>query len=112
MVEQLFYTEKAGGSNPSPRTMEVEEIRCIVSGKVQGVMYRDFVARHARHLALTGYVKNTPDFTVEVVAQGHDDKLEKLIERLHKGPFLARVSKVDVEWREPSGTYRSFDIVF
>ena len=92
--------------------MEIEEVRCIVSGKVQGVFYRDFVVKHARHLALAGYVRNAPDFKVEVVAQGYRDKLEKLVEHLRKGPFLARVSKVDVEWQEPSEKIGSFDVVF
>ncbi|OGG44976.1 hypothetical protein A2673_02675 [Candidatus Kaiserbacteria bacterium RIFCSPHIGHO2_01_FULL_50_13] len=55
---------------------EIEELRCVVRGKVQGVFYRDFVAKHARHLALTGYVKNAPNFMVEIVARGHRDKLE------------------------------------
>ncbi len=92
--------------------MEIEEVRCIVRGKVQGVFYRDFVAKNARHLALTGYVKNTPDFTVEVVAQGYRDKLEKFLTHVHKGPFLAKVSKVDVEWREPSQKFDTFSVEF
>lgn len=92
--------------------MEVEEIRCVVRGKVQGVFYRDFVAKHARHLALTGFVRNTPNFAVEIVAQGFPDKLEKLVEHLHKGPFLAKVSQVDVEWRTPGEREDSFEVVF
>ncbi|OGG79769.1 hypothetical protein A3A39_04495 [Candidatus Kaiserbacteria bacterium RIFCSPLOWO2_01_FULL_54_13] len=92
--------------------MEIEEIRCVVRGKVQGVFYRDFVAKHARHLALTGYVRNAPNFTVEVVAQGYRDSLEKFLTHIRKGPFLARVSDVDVEWREPTEQYESFNVVF
>lgn len=92
--------------------MEMEEVRCIVRGKVQGVFYRDFAAKHARHLALSGYVRNMPDFAVEVVAQGYRDKLEKLVELLRKGPFLAHVSKIGVEWRKPSEEFESFDVVF
>lgn len=92
--------------------MEIQEIHCTVRGKVQGVFYRDFVAKHARHLALTGHVRNTPDFTVEVVAQGYPDKLEKFIALLHKGPFLAKVSSVDVEWRDPLEKAGSFEVVF
>ena len=72
--------------------MEKEEIRCVVSGKVQGVFFRNFVEKHAKHLALTGRVKNTPNFSVEVIAQGYRDKLEKLIQHLHKGPFLSKVT--------------------
>ena len=92
--------------------MEKEEIRCIVRGKVQGVFYRDFVQKHARHLALTGYVRNTPDFTVEIIAQGHQGNLEKFLVLIRKGPFLARVSNVDVEWREPKERFISFEVVF
>ena len=75
-------------------------------------MFRDFVCRHARRLSLKGYVRNMPDSTLEVVAQGNRDNLEKLIACLNKGPFLARVTSVDVEWQEPIGTHDSFEIVF
>ena len=87
-------------------------MRCVVSGKVQGVFYRDFVAKHAKHLALTGYVNNFPNFKVEVVAQGYRDKLERLIELLHKGPFLSKVSGVEVEWRGLGEAYTDFSVVF
>jgi len=92
--------------------MEIEEIRCIVSGKVQGVFYRDFVVKHARHLALVGYVKNAEKFKVEVVAQGYKDTLEKLIEHMREGPFLAIVSDMEVEWREPTADFSGFEVVF
>ena len=92
--------------------MEIEEVRCIARGKVQGVFYRDFVAKHARHLALTGFVRNTPNFTVEIVAQGYRDTLEKFLTHVRKGPFLARVTAVEVEWREPAKKLASFDVVF
>ena len=100
------------GSSPTARTMEIGEINCRVHGKVQLVMFRDFVCRHTRRLSLKGYVRNMPDFTLEVVAQGKRDNLEKLIACLNKGPFLARVTRVDVEWQEPIGTRDSFEIVF
>ncbi len=92
--------------------METAEIRCVVSGKVQGVTYRDFVAKHARHLALTGYVRNLPDFKVEIVAQGVTDHLEKFLEHARRGPFLARVSNIAVDWREPGERHPSFEVVF
>ena len=92
--------------------MEIEEVRCVVKGKVQGVFYRDFVGKHARHLALVGYARNMPNFTVEIVAQGYRDSLEKFLTHVRKGPFLARVSDVQFEWREPSQEFSSFDVVF
>ncbi|HEY4514303.1 MAG TPA: acylphosphatase [Candidatus Paceibacterota bacterium] len=92
--------------------MEKEEIYCRVRGKVHGVTYRLFATKHARHLALVGYIRNLPDFTVEVVAQGYPDRLEKFIELLRKGPFGAHVSGVHTEWREPIKEYKEFEIVY
>ncbi|MCW9054827.1 MAG: acylphosphatase [Candidatus Pacebacteria bacterium] len=92
--------------------MENQEITCKITGKVQMVMFRDFVQRHARSLGIRGTVENLDDGSVEVVAQGSEDKLKKLIEHLHKGPFLARVLRVDTRWREPSGEFDSFSILY
>lgn len=76
------------------------------------VMFRDFIKRHALSLGLRGTVENLDDGSVEVIAQGMEEKLEKLIEKLHKGPFLARVIRVDVTWREPQGDFTGFTIVY
>ena len=51
------------------------EILCVISGKVQRVGYRDFVARAAKDHALVGYVRNKDDGTVEVLAQGTPEAL-------------------------------------
>jgi len=88
------------------------EIHCIVSGRVQMVMFRDFVQRKARGLRLTGAVRNLPDGAVDVVAQGSKESLEALVAKLHKGPLLARVDDVSVEWREPSKSFDGFQIIF
>jgi acylphosphatase len=89
-----------------------KEIDAIVHGKVQMVMFRDFVKKKAYPLNITGFVENRPDGTVHVVAQGREENLERLIEHLHKGPFTARVSRVDVHWRDPKEDYRVFSVVF
>ncbi len=76
------------------------------------VMYRDFAKRNARRLGLVGYVKNLDDGSVEVVAQGSRENLEKLIEQLHKGSMFARVARVDVEWKQQAEKkFDSFTIV-
>lgn len=72
--------------------------RFLVSGVVQGVGFRWFVARHARVLGLTGWARNLPDGRVEVVAAGVDDAaLARLEERLRAGPAHARVEAVERE---------------
>lgn len=92
--------------------MEVEEIHAKVHGKVQMVMFRDFIQRKSRTMGLRGFVQNLQDGSVEVVAQGAPEKLEKLVEHLHKGPFLARVLRVDVERRKPQEKFDGFTILY
>jgi acylphosphatase len=89
-----------------------EEIRCVVSGRVQVVMYRDFAQRKARTLGLVGTVKNLPDGTVEVIAQGTPDELKAFIEKLNEGSVLARVDDVAVEWRSSTDFYDDFNIIY
>jgi acylphosphatase len=70
--------------------------RFLVSGMVQGVGFRWFVARHARALGLTGFARNLPDGGVEVVACGADSAaLSRLEELLRTGPASARVARVE-----------------
>lgn len=90
----------------------MEELHAIVSGRVQGVMYRDFVKRGARRLGLRGWVRNLPDSTVEVLAQGERGALESLVRRMRRGSLLSRVDGVDIEWRTSSMLHAGFDIVF
>ena len=90
----------------------MKEIEARVYGKVQLVMFRDFAARKARGLDLVGEVENLPDRSVRIVAQGEEKNLTRLLEHLHKGPFLAHVSRVDISWREPSHHYVGFKIIF
>lgn len=92
--------------------MSFKEIRARVGGRVQMVMFRDFVQRKARALNISGTVLNKDDGTVAIVAQGSEENLRTLIEHLHKGPFLARVARVDVEWREPKEHYVGFKILY
>ncbi len=72
--------------------------RYLVRGIVQGVGYRYFVARQADALGLTGYVRNRPDGSVEVVAAGSEQDLAQLEDDLRGGPRLAEVTEVE---REP-----------
>lgn len=83
-----------------------------VSGRVQGVFFRANTRDVARHLGLTGWVKNCPDGRVEIIAEGDQTGLKKLIAWCHKGPPLAHVTKVDVDWGAATGEYSNFDLRF
>ena len=76
--------------------MQQTTTRWIVSGRVQGVFFRAWTREQAESLGLGGWVRNRPDGTVEVLAQGDPDKLAQLEGRLHEGP-AAGVSSVERE---------------
>ena len=86
--------------------------RFLVSGLVQGVGFRWFVARHARALGLAGYARNLPDGRVEVVVNGPDEALPALERLLRAGPANAQVEGLERS-SEPKAVLRpnSFDII-
>jgi len=90
----------------------IKRLECEIFGRVQFVMFRDFVRRNARARGITGTVKNNPDGSVSVRAEGEEDKLRKLLFILHRGSLFARVDRVDEEWKEPLGEFNSFDILY
>jgi tRNA pseudouridine55 synthase len=86
------------------------EFQAKIYGKVQGVGYRYFTEKIAKNLNILGYVKNLEDGTVEVVAQGKEEDLQKFIEQLKIGPFLAKVEKIDIIFKKPKDIYLYFEI--
>jgi len=90
----------------------IHEVECIVSGRVQMVMYRDFAIRHARRYGIVGTVQNLSEGTVRVIAQGAHDTLLHYIDDLKRGPMFAKVGDVHTTWREPTTAYESFSIVY
>ena len=89
-----------------------EEFRAIVRGRVQLVLYRDFARRKAKSLGIFGTASNLPDGTVEIIAQGDRPALLTYIEELKKGPMLAKVERVGVEWRKPEKEISGFEIIY
>jgi acylphosphatase len=91
-------------------TSTPRRLHAIVKGRVQGVNFRAETYWKAESLALTGWVRNRPDGTVEVLAEGPQGKLETLLGFLRVGPPSARVTGVEVTWLEPSGEFASFEV--
>lgn len=87
------------------------ELRSTVTGKVQGVRYRDYVQVSATELGLVGYVRNNPDGSVEVVAQGMPDVLKEFVEHLNEGSLLSKVESVSVDWGSATATYIEFSVL-
>ena len=84
--------------------------RFVVRGRVQGVGFRWFVEREAHLLALSGWVRNNADGSVEVLAQGTRDQLLGLRSRLRQGPRAARVDDVEESEVGPVAGLSSFRI--
>lgn len=89
---------------------ELARAQIRVLGYVQGVGYRFFVEDEAAFLSLDGYVRNTYDGGVEVVAEGTKEKIEQLILLLKAGPATAEVEKVSVSWQKYQGDLKGFCI--
>jgi acylphosphatase len=77
--------------------------RYIVVGRVQGVGYRYFVLRQAEALGLTGFARNRPDGSVEVVAEGSEELLAQFEKSLGEGPSFSAVTSVEREAIAPRG---------
>ncbi len=82
-----------------------------IYGIVQGVGFRYFVFKLAKELNIKGYVKNLEDGTVEVFAEGEEDKLNYLIEKCKIGPSLAKVEKVEIK-EEEIKNFKDFKIIY
>jgi len=85
-----------------------ERVRIIAHGRVQGVFFRSNTEDVANKLGLKGYVRNTPEGNVEVVAEGAKESLEQLLEWCKKGPVIAHVEKIDIQWSKATGEFEDF----
>jgi acylphosphatase len=73
------------------------QARLTITGRVQGVGYRDWTITTARRLGLTGWVRNRIDGAVEALIVGEDNAVGEMIDACRRGPPMARVDNVDIE---------------
>jgi acylphosphatase len=73
------------------------QARLTITGRVQGVGYRDWAMTTARRLGLAGWVRNRHDGSVEALIVGDDTAVGTMIDACRRGPRLARVDAVDVD---------------
>jgi acylphosphatase len=77
--------------------------RVIVSGRVQGVFFRDSVRRRAEAAGVSGWARNRPDGAVEAVFEGEPAAVDQLVEFCRHGPSRAEVASAEVTEEEPEG---------
>ena len=83
-----------------------------IYGIVQGVFFRYSTCKVARKLGLTGFVKNMPDGSVYIEAEGTSDKLKELLNFTKIGPETAEVEKIEHEYREAQHNFKGFEYSF
>jgi acylphosphatase len=89
----------------------IKRLHLIISGKVQTVGYRYQSRKKATLLNLVGYVKNLSDNSVELVAEGKEDNLTKLLEWCRIGPPTALVDKITESWENATNEFTDFKII-
>jgi acylphosphatase len=82
----------------------------FISGRVQGVFFRQEIKEKAEELGVFGWVKNLPDGQVEAVFEREKDKVEQIIKWVQKGPSLAKINGLDLTWEDFKNEFKKFEI--
>jgi len=89
-----------------------QRIRVFVTGKVQGVFFRQALKVMAKKNQVHGWVRNLKDGRVEAVLEGEDENVGKLVEWCHGGPANARVEDVEINNEKYTGEFTKFDVLY
>lgn len=82
----------------------------FISGRVQGVFYREYTRRKAQELGVKGWVRNLPDGRVEAVFEGEDEAVEAMVRWCWEGSPYASVTGVEAKEEAYKGEFDSFEI--
>ncbi|KAF6263990.1 Acylphosphatase-domain-containing protein [Scenedesmus sp. NREL 46B-D3] len=88
-----------------------KRLHVYVSGRVQGVFFRNYTMRKALELGVTGWVRNKRDGRVEVMAEGHPDDLESMLKWLHTGSPEAGVAGIESSWSTATDEFDAFEML-
>lgn len=89
---------------------QTKRLKARITGRVQGVGFRAFTQRKAHSMGLTGWVRNEPDGSVRLEADGEKERLEELLGYLQDGPSLSSVDDVEAQWTEPERIFDDFRV--
>ena len=88
----------------------MERVELKVTGRVQGVFFRQTAKEHAKNLGLTGFAKNKNDGSVTIVVEGEKDKLIQFIGLIKGGFNYTEVETVKTEWSSATVVFKDFEI--
>jgi len=105
-INRTFITTAFPKTIPS---MTKKTLRLVIYGHVQGVFFRDSMRRKAQNLAVTGWVRNRSDGSVEAVVQGEPADVDAIVCWARRGPERAQVERVEIEPHE--GSFSNFEAI-
>lgn len=88
----------------------VKHLNITITGRVQGVFFRHFSEREAQKLGIKGLVKNLPEGSLYIEAEGEEKNLEKFTKWCQKGPKFAKVEQIKVA-ESPNKNFHKFQII-
>lgn len=88
------------------------QLHITISGRVQGVFFRAEAQREAEKLGITGWVRNTDDGSVEILAEGEKAILESFLGWCKKGPERAEIRNIEVKQKDAEEEYGKFIILY
>ncbi len=90
----------------------MQHLKASIYGRVQGVFYRMTAQKKAKNLGIKGWIKNMPDGSVYLEADGDEESLKKFLNWCKKGPFLAKVKNIKKEFESETKGFKDFKIRF
>jgi acylphosphatase len=87
-----------------------ERLSARITGRVQGVGFRNFTRTRAHRLGVTGWVRNERDGSVRLEAEGEQEALDSLVEAVRQGPRMARVENVEVDRSDATDEFETFRV--
>ena len=92
--------------------MSKQRIRIFVTGRVQGVFFRQMLKVKAKQNDVYGWVKNLKDGRVEAILEGNTENVSRLVEWAHSGPANAIVENVEIQNEKFTGEFLRFDVIY
>jgi len=92
--------------------MSQVRVHIFISGKVQGVFFRQAMKVTSIKNSVYGSVRNLDDGRVEALLEGDDDNVNNVIKWCYSGPANSRVESVEVKNEKPTGSFSSFDVLY
>lgn len=90
----------------------MRRVNLKIYGRVTGVFFRHNTKKLADKLTVKGWVRNNPDDTVEIMAEGDDEAIDTLIRWCKKGPLGAKVDKIDIKEEKHKKEFKDFSIIY